>query len=451
MATTVLPYIPTFITVHLGAPSSNAGNVTVRFSDYVKNVASSEVYPTWDEDALRANILAITSFALNRVYTEYYRIRGYPFDITSSTAYDQQFYAGRSYFSNIVRLVDELFDDYIRRVNFIEPLAAKFCNGTTVTCEGMSQWGSQALARQGYGWLQILRSYYGRNIEIVANAPSLDPQFSYPGTALRFGSRGRSVALIQRAINRISQNYPAIPKVSADGIYGAGTQSAVTAFQRIFGLDPDGVVGRVTWNAIERVYGGVLGLSELQSEGLRYEDLAWDGPEPLRQGDRGERVSQLQFLLAVVGQFVQEVQSPAVDGIFGPGTRQAVISFQRYRNLPQTGEADERTWDALYDEYLGIDSSVLQNQALFPQPQAGPTTAANARQRLQALGFRGSSLRQELLAFQQANRIPQTGQLGPLTADAIARQYAALGYSETSRMTQFPGTPLSAGSRDQIR
>ena len=451
MATTVLPYIPTFITVHLGAPSSNADNVTVRFSDYVKNVASSEVYPTWDEDALRANILAITSFALNRVYTEYYRIRGYPFDITSSTAYDQQFYAGRSYFSNIVRLVDELFDDYIRRVNFIEPLAAKFCNGTTVTCEGMSQWGSQALARQGYGWLQILRSYYGRNIEIVANAPSLDPQSSYPGTALRFGGRGRSVALIQRAINRISQNFPAIPKVSVDGIYGAGTQSAVTAFQRIFGLDPDGVVGRVTWSAIERVYGGVLGLSELQSEGLRYEDLAWDGPEPLRQGDRGERVSQLQFLLAVVGQFVQEVQSPAVDGIFGPGTRQAVISFQRYRNLPQTGEADERTWDALYDEYLGIDSSVLQNQALFPQPQAGPTTAANARQRLQALGFRGSSLRQELLAFQQANRIPQTGQLGPLTADAIARQYAALGYSETSRMTQFPGTPLSAGSRDQIR
>ena len=448
---TVLPYVPTFITVHLGTPSARASNVTVRFTDYVKNVASSEIYPTWEEDALRANILAITSYALNRVYTEYYRIRGYPFDITSSTAYDQQFYEGRAFFSNVSALVDELFDDYIRRINFVEPLAAKFCNGTTVTCEGMSQWGSQALARQGYGWLQILRSYYGRNIEIVANAPSLDPQSSYPGTALRFGSRGRSVALIQRAINRISQNFPAIPKVSVDGIYGAGTQSAVTAFQRIFGLDPDGVVGRVTWSTIERVYGGVLGLSELQSEGLRYEDLAWDGPEPLRQGDRGERVSQLQFLLAVVGQFVQEVQSPAVDGIFGPGTRQAVISFQRYRNLPQTGEADQRTWDALYDEYLGIDSSVLQNRALFPQPQAGPTTAANARQRLQALGFRGSSLRQELLAFQQANGIPQTGQLGPLTADAIARQYGALGYSETSRMTQFPGTPLSAGSRDQIR
>ena len=176
MATTLLPYIPSYITVHLGSPSSNADNVTVSFRDYVKNVASSEVYPTWNENALRANILAITSFALNRVYTEYYRIRGYPFDITSSTAYDQQFYAGRNYFANISTLVDELFDDYIRRIGFIEPLAAKFCNGTTVTCEGMSQWGSQNLARQGVGWLRILQSYDGTDTEIVVNAPQLDAQ-----------------------------------------------------------------------------------------------------------------------------------------------------------------------------------------------------------------------------------------------------------------------------------
>ena len=287
MATTVFPYVPAYITVHLGAPSDNAENVTVRFSDYVKNVASSEVYPTWNENALRANILAITSYALNRVYTEFYRVRGYPFDITSSTAYDQQFSNGRAFFSTISVLVDELFDDYIRRVGFIEPLAAKFCNGTSVTCAGMSQWGSQQMASRGAGWLQILRSYYGSSIEIVTNAPLLPPQSSYPGAALRPGSRGRAVALIQRAINRISQNYPAIPKLRADGIFGPATQNAVVAFQRVFGLDPDGIVGRVTWNTIERIYGGVLGLSELRSEGLRYEDLAWDGPEPLRQGDRG--------------------------------------------------------------------------------------------------------------------------------------------------------------------
>ena len=157
----VTPYVPQQITVHLGPPSSNAPNVTVPFVDYVKNVASSEIYPTWDEDALRANILAIVSFALNRIYTEFYRSRGYGFDITNNTAYDQAFVNGRSYFTNISRLVDEIFNDYLRRPGFVEPLAAKFCNGTTVTCEGLSQWGSENLARQGYTYDQILRSYYG--------------------------------------------------------------------------------------------------------------------------------------------------------------------------------------------------------------------------------------------------------------------------------------------------
>jgi len=142
----VFPYVPQQITVHLGSPNSNAENVTVDFSDYVKNVASSEIYPTWDESALRANILAIVSFALNRVYTEFYRSRGYDYDITNSTAYDQYFVKGRSFFENISRLVDELFNDYLRRPGFVEPLAAKFCNGTTATCEGLSQWGSQNLA-----------------------------------------------------------------------------------------------------------------------------------------------------------------------------------------------------------------------------------------------------------------------------------------------------------------
>ena len=167
---TVTPFVPERITVHLGSPNANAENVTVSFSDYVKNVASSEIYPTWEESALRANILAIVSFALNRVYTEFYRSRGYDFDITNSTAYDQYFVNGRSYFENVAQIVDDLFNDYLRRPGFVEPLAAKFCNGTTVTCEGLSQWGSQNLARQGYNSTQILRSYYG-DVEIVPNAP----------------------------------------------------------------------------------------------------------------------------------------------------------------------------------------------------------------------------------------------------------------------------------------
>ena len=208
----VIPYIPEQITVHLGSPSSNAANVTVSFPDYVKNSASSEIYPTWDEDALRANINAIVSFALNRVYTEFYRSRGYDFDITSSTAYDQAFVNGRSYFDTISKLVDELFNDYLRRPGFVEPLAAKFCNGTTVTCEGLSQWGSENLARQGYTTQQILRNYYG-NVETVVNAPIRGIVNSYPGSPLRRGSTGPNVVVIQTALNRIAQNFPAIPKI----------------------------------------------------------------------------------------------------------------------------------------------------------------------------------------------------------------------------------------------
>ena len=165
------PYIPATITVHLGPPESDAENVTVSFRDYIKNVASSEIYPTWDEAALRANILAQISFALNKIYLEYYPSRGYDFDITNSTAYDQKYIQGRNIFENVGKLVDELFRSYVRRIGTIEPLSTSFCNGTTVTCAGMSQWGSQGLAQQGYDYLDILKYYYGDDIEIVSNVP----------------------------------------------------------------------------------------------------------------------------------------------------------------------------------------------------------------------------------------------------------------------------------------
>ena len=283
----VIPYIPQRITVHLGAPSSDAANVTVNFVDYVKNVASSEIYPTWEEAALRANILAIVSFALNRVYTEFYRSRGYNFDITSSTAYDQFFVNGRSYFTNVARLVDELFDDYLRRPGFVEPLAAKFCNGTTVTCEGLSQWGSQNLARQGYDTVRILRSYYG-NVEIVNNAPIRGITSFYPGTPLRRGTTGPSVVVVQVELNRISQNYPAIPKIPlVDGIFGAQTEAAVRKFQEIVNLAVDGVVGRETWYALVRYYVAVTSLAELRSQGQRFYTISWATSNPIEQGDRG--------------------------------------------------------------------------------------------------------------------------------------------------------------------
>ena len=363
---TVIPYVPKNITVHLGAPSSNAENVTVPFIDYVKNVASSEIYPTWEPAALRANILAIVSFALNRVYTEFYRSRGYPFDITSSTAYDQYFVNGRSYFDNVSRIVDELFNDYLRRPGFVEPLAAKFCNGTTVTCAGLSQWGSQELAQQGLNSTQILRNYYG-DVEIVPDAPVRGAQQSYPGTPLRQGSRGPFVTVIQTELNRISRNYPAIPRIpEVDGIFGPKTEAAVRKFQEIFDLDVDGVVGKATWYALVRLYTAVLSLSELRSQGQQFYAVNWAYPSGLQQGARGDKVRHLQYMLSVLSEFIPQVPEVTIDGIFGPATRNAVLAAQGFLGLPQTGVVDEITWDEMYDQFAGIENTALRSDVTFP-------------------------------------------------------------------------------------
>ena len=362
----VTPYVPQRITVHLGPPSSNAQNVTVSFSDYVKNVASSEIYPTWDESALRANILAIVSFALNRIYTEFYRSRGYDFEITNSTAYDQAFVYGRSYFENISRLVDELFNDYLRRPGFVEPLAAKFCNGTTVTCEGLSQWGSQNLAQQGFSSDQILRSYYG-NIETVVNAPIRGIVSSYPGTPLRRGSTGPDVVALQVSLNRIAQNYPAIPKIPAvDGIFGSRTEATVIAFQRIFGLSPDGIVGPGTWYEVVRLYTGVNSLSELRSQGQRFYANSWSPPNGLEVGDSGEKVRLLQYMLSVLSSYIPTIPPLTIDGVYGPATRAAVLAAQRRFELPETGTVGAQTWDEIYDQYSGIENTTLRSGERFP-------------------------------------------------------------------------------------
>jgi len=369
----VTPYVPQRITVHLGSPDSNAENVTVSFSDYVKNVASSEIYPTWDESALRANILAIVSFALNRVYTEFYRSRGYDFDITNSTAFDQAFVNGRSYFENISRLVDELFNDYLRRPGFVEPLAAKFCNGTTVTCEGLSQWGSQYLAQQGASSTEILENYYG-NVETVLNAPIRGLTQSYPGTPLRRGSTGPNVVVLQVALNRISQNYPAIPKIpSNDGIFGSRTEAAVIAFQRIFGLTPDGIVGPGTWYEIVRLYTAVTRLSELRSQGQRYYNINWSPPNALSPGDTGEKVQLLQYMLSVLSSHIPSIPSLSVDGIYGQDTRAAVLAAQRRFGLPETGTVGPQTWDEIYAQFSGIENATFRNGEIFPD------TGSNSR------------------------------------------------------------------------
>ena len=384
--TPITPYVPQTITVHLGPPGSDAENVTVSFPEYVKNVASSEIYPTWEPAAIRANVLAIISFALNRVYTEYYPSRGYPFNITSSTAYDQKFIKGRSIFENISEIVDTIFNSYIRRIGFVEPLAAKFCNGTTTTCDGLSQWGSQAMAEQGADSITILRSYYGDNIEIVTNAPVMGIRYSYPGAPVRLGDRGEAVLRIQTMLNRISRDYPAIPKVQpVDGIFGESTEQAVIKFQQIFSLTPDGIVGSATWYKLVFLYVGVLDLAELVSEGQTFyaNAIPLEFSDVVAPGDTGEEVRVIQYLLSVVSEFYSNVPPVAVDGVYGPATRQAVLAVQQMAGLPQDGVVGEQTWQALYRLYAGIADTMTEYTNVIPEqyrPQLPESDATSLTQ-----------------------------------------------------------------------
>ena len=257
--------IPEYIVVHDGPPAdSRAQNYYVRYKDYIKNVASSEIYATWPDATLRANILAIMSFTMNRVFTEWYRNKSYNFTITSSTAYDQKWSYGRTIYDTISRVVDEMFENFLSRPNVIQPILTQYCNGTTVTCPNwLSQWGSKYLGDQGYSAIQILRNYYGSSIYIdtaeeISGIPS-----SWPGYDLSVGSSGSKVRQMQQQLNRIHQNYPAIPTVTADGIFGPSTKAAVQKFQSVFGLPATGVVDYPTWYKISEIYVAVSRIAEL--------------------------------------------------------------------------------------------------------------------------------------------------------------------------------------------
>lgn len=361
--------IPNPITVHLGTPASSASNVQVPFPDYVKNVASSEIYPTWPDAALRANIYAIITFALNRVYTEWYRGKGYNFDITNSTAYDQYFIYGRPIYESVSRIVDEIFNEYVRRAGQNAPYFTSFCNGTTSTCQGMSQWGTVTLANQGKTPINILRTYYPDDIEIAETNIMTNMLTSYPGTPLRSGSTGLDVQTIQTYLNRIRRNYPAIPAITDEpGVFGESTRAAVTRFQSIFNLASDGIVGKSTWYKISTLYAAVTRLAELDSEGNSMGIGTVPPSSVLRQGSAGQDVITLQYLLDVIAEYYPEIPAPVQDGIFGSGTRQAVTAFQQRMGLVADGIVGQGTWNALYRTYQGIGQNV-------PQPGTPPATS----------------------------------------------------------------------------
>lgn len=461
------PVIPTTITVHLGAPGSDAANVTVPFADYIKNVASSEIFSTWDESAIRANILAQISFALNRVYTEWYPAMGYSYDITNNTYYDQKFTPGRNVFENIARITDDIFNNYLRQQGNVNPLFAQYCNGTTVTCDGLSQWGSQSLATQGYSPIEILRYYYGNDIEIVENAPVGDNLPSYPGTALKRGDLNESVRRIQIYLNRISGNYPSIPKIPiVNGAFDKSTEDAVKTFQNIFNLNVDGIIGKSTWYRIVYIFDAVTRLAELNSEGIGYENLPLQFKGALREGDTGGAVVTVQFFLALLGQFVDFLPPIAIDGVYGSKTANAVSAFQRYKSLPITGEIDERTWRSLYDAYEGVvDYLDLQNQLQSvltePFPEAtlrrgdvGPSVRVfkNYLSYIARVFFdippvaqnNAFDLRTQnaVREFQRIFSLPQTGQVDETTWNTIADVYRTVRLGQQRLNGQYPGTPL---------
>ena len=257
--------IPEYVIVHDGPPSdSSANDYYVRYRDYIKNVASSEIYATWPDAALRANILAIMSFTLNRVYTEWYRNKGYDFTITSSTAFDHKFVYGRNIFSNISNIVDEMFNSYLSRPNVRQPILTQYCDGQRVSCPNwMTQWGSKYLADQGYSTIEILRYYYGSSMYINTADEISGVPASWPGSNLEVGSTGDKVRRLQEQLNRIARNYPALPTIAVDGIYGSATKAAVEKFQSIFGLPVTGIVDFRTWYRISEIYVAVSRIAEL--------------------------------------------------------------------------------------------------------------------------------------------------------------------------------------------
>ena len=470
------PIIPETITVHLGKPAASAQNVTVSFRKYIANVASSEVYPTWPEQALRANIHAQISLALNRIFTEWYPSKGYNFNITNSTSYDQYYVHGREIFEPMERITDDIFNTYVRREGTIEPYYTEYCDGKTVSCPGMKQWGTVDRANEGKNALQILRYYYGNNIEIVRTNNIQGIPQSYPGTALRRGDSGEDVRIIQRQLTRIAKNYPAFGKPGTDGVFGAATEASVKAFQKHFNLTADGVVGRSTWYKISYIYVSVKKLAELTSEGEEptgsQDTITGSGypGTPLRRGDRGTSVEQVQFWLQQLAEFDPDLRDLSVDGIFGSGTEAAVKAFQREFGLTADGVVGPATWQKLYEIYADVTNQLLapnQRPGVYPgTPLRLGSTGRAVREaqfylvlmsayyssipRINIDGEYGPATETAVKAFQKLFGLTQDGVIGPATWEKLYQQSQTLrtrdGLVHAYRLLPWPGFALAQGA-----
>ena len=348
------PVVPNTITVHLGKPDDNAKNVTVSFTDYISNVASSEIYPTWPVESLKANIYAIISFTMNRIYNEWYRSKGYNFDITNSPIYDQAFVYNRSTYENINNIVEEIFNNYVVKGNSIDPYFTRYCDGRNTTCNGLSQWGSVSLANQGKSALEILRYYYGNDINIRYDAEVGDT-IGYPGYVVRLGSAGNPVLAIQRDLRRIRKNYPAIPNITSTlGIYDEETVLAVKKFQEIFSLPVTGSVDKATWYKIKYVYTSVKKLSDLYSEGLSEDEATFLYEDELNYGDTGIEVEYIHYFLDAIAFLDPDIPRLKTNSIYNDNSITMVKAFQEKYKLPVTGVFTYRDWNKLKEIYDNI-------------------------------------------------------------------------------------------------
>ena len=460
--------IPKNITVHLGKPAAAARNVTVSFRDYIANVASSEVYPTWPEQALRANIHCQISLALNRIYTEWYPSKGYTFNITNSTSYDQYYVHGRTVFEVMVRITDDIFNTYLRKSGTVNPYYSEYCDGKSVTCPGLKQWGTVTLANNGRSALQILRYYYGSSIEIVRTKNIRSIPQSYPGTPLRQGSRGAAVFTLQRQLNRIAKDYPFLGKLTVDGVFGSRMAATVRAFQKQFNLTADGVVGRQTWYKISYIYVSVKDLAELTSEGETstgtLSNGTWNGTV-LSTGASGSAVEQVQFWLNTLAQYDSAIPSVKVDGVFGTATANAVRAFQRKYGLTVDGIVGQTTWKELYDEFLSIQSDNGTPNAYPGTPLREGASGQNVRlvqfwlkiartvytslESVTVDGKFGAGTAAAVRRFQRYFGLTADGVVGRTTWNSLygrASQLRSSGPVVTLKRLPYPGTPLTVGS-----
>ena len=371
----------------------------------------------WPEQALRANIHCQISLALNRIYTEWYPSKGYTFNITNSTSYDQYYVHGRTVFDVMVRITDDIFNTYIRKTGTVNPYYSEYCDGKSVTCPGLKQWGTVTLANQGRNALQILKYYYGNDIEIIRTSNIQSIPQSYPGSPIRQGDSGTAVFTLQRQLNRITKDYPFLGLLTVDGVFGAKMAATVRAFQKQFNLTADGVVGRQAWYKISYIYVSVKDLAELTSEGEvssgTLSDGTWGGTV-LRTGSTGSAVEQLQFWLNTLAQYESSIPSLTVDGVYGTGTANTVRAFQRKYGLTVDGVVGRTTWTEVYDQFRSIQSD-------NGTPNAYPGTALREGSSGQNVRLVQFWLKIARTVYTSLANVTVDGKFGSATAAAVRR------------------------------